>query len=300
MRLVCPECTAEYEVEDSAVPPTGRDVQCSACGHIWLQAPAGGWPEEEDADTGDADTEDAGEDTPPGDAREGAPPSDGSGAVPEMPAETVLPEAIRDMPAEETAEPEAKAGADAGEPEQAAERPARRNPAASPEVIAILREEAEREARARRREGAAGLEVQSDLGLVEAEPTPPSRHKPSIEDAQPRGRDRLPAIDEIETARLGPAPRPPAAASVRAATPEPGEGARGRGRYRTGFLLSVVLATAAALVYARAGDIATALPEAGPALESFVAGVDGLRLRIDDLARAAVAALSALAERAGG
>lgn len=39
MRLNCPGCGAQYEVEESAVPEEGRDVQCSACGHGWFQYP---------------------------------------------------------------------------------------------------------------------------------------------------------------------------------------------------------------------------------------------------------------------
>ena len=38
MRLVCPNCDAEYEVDTSAIPLAGRDVQCSNCGHAWFQA----------------------------------------------------------------------------------------------------------------------------------------------------------------------------------------------------------------------------------------------------------------------
>jgi predicted Zn finger-like uncharacterized protein len=37
MRLVCPNCDAEYEVDASVIPETGRDVQCSNCGHAWFQ-----------------------------------------------------------------------------------------------------------------------------------------------------------------------------------------------------------------------------------------------------------------------
>lgn len=37
MRLICPNCSAQYEVDDSVVPEAGRDVQCSACGHTWFQ-----------------------------------------------------------------------------------------------------------------------------------------------------------------------------------------------------------------------------------------------------------------------
>ncbi|WP_246032914.1 zinc-ribbon domain-containing protein [Falsirhodobacter xinxiangensis] len=39
MRLNCPGCGAQYEVDESAVPEEGRDVQCSACGHGWFQYP---------------------------------------------------------------------------------------------------------------------------------------------------------------------------------------------------------------------------------------------------------------------
>jgi predicted Zn finger-like uncharacterized protein len=40
MRLQCPNCDAEYEVDASAIPYEGRDVQCSNCGHGWFQAHA--------------------------------------------------------------------------------------------------------------------------------------------------------------------------------------------------------------------------------------------------------------------
>lgn len=39
MRLICPNCDAQYEVDDAAVPAAGRDVQCSSCGHAWFQLP---------------------------------------------------------------------------------------------------------------------------------------------------------------------------------------------------------------------------------------------------------------------
>ena len=37
MRLVCPNCGAQYEVPDDVIPQGGRDVQCSNCGHTWFQ-----------------------------------------------------------------------------------------------------------------------------------------------------------------------------------------------------------------------------------------------------------------------
>ncbi|MCR9124560.1 MAG: zinc-ribbon domain-containing protein [Rhodobacteraceae bacterium] len=42
MRLICPNCGAEYQVSDDLIPPGGRDVQCSDCGIAWFQHGADG------------------------------------------------------------------------------------------------------------------------------------------------------------------------------------------------------------------------------------------------------------------
>ncbi|WBU56897.1 zinc-ribbon domain-containing protein [Paracoccus sediminicola] len=39
MRLICPECNALYEVPDEMIPEEGREVECSACGHVWEERP---------------------------------------------------------------------------------------------------------------------------------------------------------------------------------------------------------------------------------------------------------------------
>lgn len=39
MRLTCPNCSAQYEVDERVIPANGRDVQCSACGNTWYQYP---------------------------------------------------------------------------------------------------------------------------------------------------------------------------------------------------------------------------------------------------------------------
>lgn len=38
MRLICPNCGAQYEVPDEVIPSEGRDVQCSSCSTTWFQA----------------------------------------------------------------------------------------------------------------------------------------------------------------------------------------------------------------------------------------------------------------------
>ena len=37
MRIVCPNCTSQYEVSEDAIPEAGRDVQCANCSEIWFQ-----------------------------------------------------------------------------------------------------------------------------------------------------------------------------------------------------------------------------------------------------------------------
>lgn len=37
MRLICPNCDAQYDIADDVIPKGGRDVQCSSCTHTWFQ-----------------------------------------------------------------------------------------------------------------------------------------------------------------------------------------------------------------------------------------------------------------------
>ncbi|MFN3526948.1 MAG: zinc-ribbon domain-containing protein, partial [Paracoccus sp. (in: a-proteobacteria)] len=34
--LICPACDAEYRLPEAAIPPAGREVECSACGRVWM------------------------------------------------------------------------------------------------------------------------------------------------------------------------------------------------------------------------------------------------------------------------
>jgi len=47
MRLICPNCGAQYEVPDDVIPSGGRDVQCSNCGFTWFERPGVSASEEE-------------------------------------------------------------------------------------------------------------------------------------------------------------------------------------------------------------------------------------------------------------
>lgn len=63
MRLTCPNCRAQYEIDATAIPAAGRDVQCSACGTTWFQpsdtaepAPTPAAPAAAAADEGEDDS----------------------------------------------------------------------------------------------------------------------------------------------------------------------------------------------------------------------------------------------------
>ncbi len=38
MRLICPKCDAQYEIDSALLPEGGCEVECSSCGHIWFQS----------------------------------------------------------------------------------------------------------------------------------------------------------------------------------------------------------------------------------------------------------------------
>ncbi|MBK5926739.1 zinc-ribbon domain-containing protein, partial [Rhodobaculum claviforme] len=149
MRIVCTNCAAQYEVDAAAIPATGRDLECSACGTVWFFTPPA--PRADDPGTTPHDTS---HDTPH-----------------DVPHGTQAPE------------------------------PVRRPPPVDPSVLAVLRAEAERESRARRADaGLIDTTSDQDTRRRRLPPAPVSANDPPPP-AEPRrrpGRDRLPAIDNID------------------------------------------------------------------------------------------------------
>ncbi len=301
MRLICPNCGAQYEVPVEVIPENGRDVQCSNCGHTWFQrhpdddsalaeelkqpVPDAGWEPEDDDDDEDWIEPPA----PPPAARSGP----GSGPGPNQ-----RPAARRDTLAEE---------------EAAAQR------GLDPSVAEVLREEAALEARRRAAE-AGGLENQPDLGLEEPDEDEQARRSRQARErmARLRGedpqaaqvapkrqgrpvgdagraaaeaaasaaagsrRELLPDVEEInQTLRASSEPRVVDSAEGREVPAEPDTSAQGGG-FGRGFLLVLLLAGAAIGVYAYAPQIGAQVPPAAPYLDAYVAQVDKGRAWLDD------------------
>ena len=155
-------------------------------------------------------------------------------------------------------------------------------------VLAILREEAEREAKARQAEAARPLETQTELGIEQAVPEVNLPHQPVYEDATLAARrSRLPDVEEINST-LRPSENviedePPAAMAV---------AAEGRSSFRSGFLMVLTLAILGSAVYGSADAIAAAVPSLAGPLESYVSFVDSLRLQLDGLMQSATVAIN--------
>lgn len=275
MRLVCPNCDAEYEVDASAIPDTGRDVQCSNCGHAWFQLSPR--MEEERA------TEEALFDPPP----------------------------VLDTPAPAPTEPMAVADTDYDGDDDATDTPA---PAPKPRavdesVLAVLREEAERESTARRSEAPPPIETQTELGLtaavaatvaaasLPADPAPQPEHDPvSQRVAKMKGiapapakpqhrREMLPEIDEINTTlRASSERRSGEAGAVADSLP----GQSGKSAFRSGFMLMVVVAVLIVALYVMAPSLSQQIAGLEGPLTGYVAAVDAARHWLDGVLQGAI------------
>lgn len=277
MRLTCPNCDAQYEVDDRAIPEGGRDVQCSNCGHAWFQLPA--------------HVEEATED-------EAVTFGDRAPAAEPLPASPPIP---RQPPPPDVVAPE---------PPPASPRMEPRRQVLDETVQAVLREEAERERRARDSERGA-IETQPDLGLVTpgraapraaARPLEPQATRdraaapPGPEDdddeaeqpASPRGARRglLPDIEQINSTLRATTERD------RATPPTPTEmAAEQRRGFRLGFRTVILIVLVLVVIYILAPTIEAKVPTLAPVLEALVAGMDGIRTLLDRLFTSAVAML---------
>lgn len=230
MRLTCPDCEAQYQVDSALIPPEGRTVECARCGNRWHQAGAAPQP----ILLGDPDTS---------------------------------PEVEPDLP----------------DPPTPPTDPAT-IPRPSESVLAILREEADRELAQRAVDRARA--ATQDVGPADEPEAAAPAHRPSPE-------------PEFIVAELVEDHELPGHASPDRAQPEPeaqavdhprGDHSDERPRrwgYNAGFAVAVVIALLAGGAYVAAPRLADA-GGVGAALSDYRQGADRVRLWLFDRATSLV------------
>lgn len=280
MRLICPNCGAQYEVGADVIPDDGRDVQCSNCGQTWFENP----------DAPSAAAEEQGFVETPSRMTQGAGPS--SATMPDADV-TVSDAPVSDVAMPDVTESDVAAPAD---PVPPANQPPPVRKQLDPSIADILREEAAREEAARKRDATGGLEQQGDLGLTEpAPPPPPARKVDPVSEGRKRV-DRLqgrpgaatataattgsrkelfPDIEEINSTLRSSADRD----NLPLLPAEQADQSR-RSGWR-GFLATIALIVVLGVIYGYADSITAAVPALADPLASYVAAVDSGRLWLD-------------------
>lgn len=278
MRLVCPNCGAQYEVDDRVMPENGRDVQCSACGHAWFQR--GPHAAEEDAVGAVAPSSPT---STPVDGTEDAP---------------LAHSQDRDEEQAERGE-EAAADRDGGEDTSGADTPppiASRRPL-DPDVQAILQQEAQRELEARQSQQEQ-IETQTEMGLDDVADEEAQRKsirermarlrgaEDEFEAAEAlpegRGRDLLPDIEEINSTLDADHDIPSDAQQNADAS------GRAPGGFRRGFMTTTLLAVMLLAIYVYSPVIAEKLPQVKSPLDSYVTFVDQARTGLNGMMESAI------------
>ncbi len=298
MRLICPNCDAEYQVDDAAIPEAGRDVQCSNCGHAWFQRPA----EVEMAREAEAELF--------GDAPAvvekaivaDKPTVADMDKIPgtSVPAVAPVPKVADEYNADPTANPAAAVTA----PRQTL----------AESVLSVLREEADRETAVRRDEDpvvrpmdrASTVEMQTEFGLDDAGPasavSAAARHIAKLKGAEPdpqpveepksaARRDLLPDIEEINSTLRTDRDRAQDDMDEIDALPDLKPNRRG---FRSGFVLMMIVAVALAMTYIMAPRIIAQMPATAPGLRAYVTTIDHGRLWLDGAIKSAGGTLRGL------
>ena len=260
MRLICPNCGAQYAVADGVIPTGGRDVQCSNCSHTWFETPGA-----------------SSNDQPP-EPRKVTPST--PAADPSDPYSGSIDDAFKNVADEPDVAP-------------APQPPVDRKPV-DRSVADILREEAALETAQRRTEIGGNIESQSDLGLSDPTPEPPKQPTPQPDPdpvpvaaaaaaaataaaASASRRELLPDIEEINSSLRSDVER--AQDNV---SDEDTASAQKRRGFRRGFLTVLLILLIFVVVYLYADEIAMMVPALADGLKSYVDAVDVGRIWLDD------------------
>ena len=313
MRLICPNCSAQYEIDVNLIPDEGRDVQCSNCGHTWFELPPPAEATGADNVSDDAPSPeefDAPEPEPADDFEEAEPQSNAAKAIAAATEDVAEDIQTENEPFADTEDPFAAAASEFTPTEKpkdddrtddsqdnessdkdndddvdidlAAIAPTTlkaRRPSDAADID-LLREEAERELTQRRAPPSEALESQTDLGLEDLT----NRKSPS---RALRARMARSSGSENTFEDTAPTTEADYQAPQRDLLPDIDEinstlnqndgsaatQAAGRSGFRLGFGMILLLCVVAILAYAFAPQIANAVP-----------GSEGLLLRFVDLA----------------
>jgi predicted Zn finger-like uncharacterized protein len=255
MRINCPDCDAQYEVPDEAIPADGRDVQCSNCGRTWFfEHP------------------------------------DHPGAAPDTAALSADPADLEDMTAPA---PRRELDPDVAEilrAEAERERAARAREAREP--LEVQTDLGLMPGRAKHpRQVEQGEEADTgDTAVM----TSPSRQQEAASSgrsiASSSRRDRLPDVEEVSsflrtgeesgTMRTEPQAMQSNTAQVLQPDSEEIEAETRRG-FRRGFFLAILIFVSGLLVYQFAPGIAAGVPAADPWISKYVTLVDDTRATLD-------------------
>ncbi len=289
MKLVCPECAAQYEVDASVIPESGRDVQCSNCDNTWWQAAPGAVSQRSDG---------------PKHKARNAPERPEAIATGVSASETPADATVRGARpiAESQPSPDASPAALSADEDDTISDLDEAGPAA-PEaprrtlddaVLSVLRQEADRESSARRADGGT-VESQSELGLHGALGRQPDEREAAVSArmAAQDSRDdtagagsTLPDIEEINTSLHG---RNRVEADP--GTAELGAMQRRRAGFRMGFTLTVLIAVAVIVAYNYADRIVASEPRLAPGMAALTRTVDVGRVWLDTAAMNATLAI---------
>lgn len=326
MRLICPNCGAQYEVDDSVIPDSGRDVQCSDCGTAWFQKSAAAMAAEAEARRSAvvaaaskglamewAETSRLAGDTE--ETTPAAPQAEPAPAEPaELEAEVVAEvEVVTEVEVEaEPAPPAAPETAEEVAPEPEPQVVFKRR-AIDETTLNVLREEAEREAKARREEQggtvhrpvvpepeatverslqtraapeAAAVVQPAPASVAAPAPAPAPEPAPAEDDRHSR-KELLPDIEQIKSTLRSTSDRAGDADLLDVTEYQ----RRQRASFRTGFVWAIVVIAALCALYALAPEIVSAVPGAEGLMAAYVNAVDGLRLWLQNATLAAAMAM---------
>lgn len=266
MRLVCPGCGAQYEIDAALLPDTGRDVQCSACGHVWFQHPADPAP----AAPRNSATDTAEDETPLGDEDTGADAVASPAPPPKREIDPGVLDVLREEAAYEADQRKREAEALSSQPEFPLDPPQ----APSPSVK-----------RAHRPDPTAEVGAQSPQVSGPDEPAPPADRRA---DPGPRS-GLLPDIDSISSTLQ---PDAMAAGRSQAAAPAHAPPGSERSGFLRGFTLVIALAILLFALYIGARPLAEAVPALEPALARYAEVMDNALVWTADQVNALAAMIS--------